>query len=339
MKIAANLLPSDPPPVPKVAVWARPRGEVLRDVDAAYLVGSALNSLDNLVCGDVSWAGVWRQRLALKSAAAAVQLLGRPEDESALRDTLLLRAPGDEPGPAGRILSAWRRLAGRTTRLDAEAVRAVADELEVKWDDDLRGIIDNAEDLVTSGRPAPVLAAEIAAELYRARPDAELLACWLADLVLAEKFRWPVPVPLLISQAAPTAMIATIAPREAATRPARIFVVGTRRNSEAKTIGTISSRTASDPFTTVPVTRNPAPSTAATFQIHCEFFPFPSRLDCIDAAVATARRQGFKMARLEARPSDNGISPQALVDMYRRQGFKSVGRTGRGSPLMERKLR
>ena len=59
----------------------------------------------------------------------------------------------------------------------------------------------------------------------------------------------------------------------------------------------------------------------------------------IDAAVATARRQGFKMARLEARPSDNGISPQALVDMYRRQGFKSVGRTGRGSPLMERKLR
>lgn len=59
----------------------------------------------------------------------------------------------------------------------------------------------------------------------------------------------------------------------------------------------------------------------------------------IDAAVATARRQGFKMARLEARPSDNGISPQALVDMYRRQGFKSVGRTERGSPLMERKLR
>ncbi len=58
----------------------------------------------------------------------------------------------------------------------------------------------------------------------------------------------------------------------------------------------------------------------------------------IDAAINTARRQGFKAASLEARPSDNGISPQALVAMYRRQGFKSVGKSGRGNPLMERKL-
>lgn len=58
----------------------------------------------------------------------------------------------------------------------------------------------------------------------------------------------------------------------------------------------------------------------------------------INAAVATARRQGFRAATLEARPSDNGISPQALVAMYQRQGFKSVGKTRRGNPLMERKL-
>ena len=58
----------------------------------------------------------------------------------------------------------------------------------------------------------------------------------------------------------------------------------------------------------------------------------------IDAAVNTARRQGFNTVSLEARPSDNGITPQALVAMYRRQGFKSVGRSQRGSPLMERKL-
>ena len=58
----------------------------------------------------------------------------------------------------------------------------------------------------------------------------------------------------------------------------------------------------------------------------------------IDAAVATARRQGFSSLSLEARPSDNGISPQALIAMYRRQGFKSVGRSHHGSPLMERKL-
>ena len=59
----------------------------------------------------------------------------------------------------------------------------------------------------------------------------------------------------------------------------------------------------------------------------------------IDAAVSAARRQGFSTANLEARPSDNGISPQALVAMYRRQGFKNVGKSNRGSPLMERKLR
>lgn len=58
----------------------------------------------------------------------------------------------------------------------------------------------------------------------------------------------------------------------------------------------------------------------------------------IDAAVATARRQGFSSVSLEARPSDSGITPNALVAMYRRQGFKSVGRTQRGNPLMERKL-
>jgi ribosomal protein S18 acetylase RimI-like enzyme len=58
----------------------------------------------------------------------------------------------------------------------------------------------------------------------------------------------------------------------------------------------------------------------------------------IDAAVNTARRQGLRSVSLEARPSDNGITPQALVAMYRRQGFKSVGRSQRGSPLMERKL-
>ena len=30
--------------------------------------------------------------------------------------------------------------------------------------------------------------------------DAELLAFWLADMLLAQKFRWPVPVPLLMCQ-------------------------------------------------------------------------------------------------------------------------------------------
>lgn len=58
----------------------------------------------------------------------------------------------------------------------------------------------------------------------------------------------------------------------------------------------------------------------------------------MDAALQRARAQGFKAARLEAHPSDDGISPQALVSMYSRMGFRNVGRSSRGNPLMERKL-
>ena len=201
MNARADLLPADSPPVPKVPVWARPRGLVLHDADAAYLAGAALNSLDNLVRQDFSWAGTWRQRLALQSAAAAVSLTGRREDEAALRDAHFLRGMGDDPGPAGHILMAWRRLASRTTGCDAELVRPVAEQhFGLHWDDGLAEVVVNTEDLVASPRPAPVLAAEVAAAVYRARPDAELLGFWLADMLLAQKFRWSVPVPLLMGQ-------------------------------------------------------------------------------------------------------------------------------------------
>lgn len=58
----------------------------------------------------------------------------------------------------------------------------------------------------------------------------------------------------------------------------------------------------------------------------------------MNAALQSARSQGFKAARLEAHPSDDGISPQALVSMYSRMGFRNVGRSSRGNPLMERRL-
>lgn len=187
--------------MPKVPLWARPRGLVLHDADAAYLTGAALNSLDTLVRQDCSWAGVWRQRLAIKSAAAAVNLTGRREDESALRDTHYLRGTGDDPGPAGHLLMAWRRLASRSTARGEALVRPVAEQhLGLQWDEGLAEVIANAEDMAVSSRPAPVLAAEIAAAVYRARPDAELLAFWLADVLLAQKLRWPMPVPLLMGQ-------------------------------------------------------------------------------------------------------------------------------------------
>ncbi|MHA6686878.1 DUF1403 family protein [Mesorhizobium sp. A556] len=65
------------------------------------MAGAALTTLDMLVRSDPAWAGAWRQRLALKCAAAAVRLAGRNEDQAALRDAWVLRQPGDAPGPAG----------------------------------------------------------------------------------------------------------------------------------------------------------------------------------------------------------------------------------------------
>ena len=200
MKSRPDLPAVDRPVVPKVPAWARPRGAVRRDVDAGYLAGAALNSLDNLVRSSPDWAGAWRQRLALRSASAAVRLLGRREEEGALRDAHFFRAAADDPGPAGNLLLAWRRLASRSTGLDEAVVRSVAEHLDLKWDDALADVLGNADDLAASSRPAPLLAAELAAELYRSRPDAELLAFWLADALLAKKLRWPVAVPLLMGQ-------------------------------------------------------------------------------------------------------------------------------------------
>ena len=69
--------------------------------------------LDAVVRRQERWAGAWRQRLALAAAAVATRAGGRVEDEAALRDAVLLTRPGDNVGPAGRMLLAWRRLALR----------------------------------------------------------------------------------------------------------------------------------------------------------------------------------------------------------------------------------
>ncbi|TJV55270.1 MAG: DUF1403 family protein, partial [Mesorhizobium sp.] len=56
------------------------------------------------------------------------------------------------------------------------------------------------EEVAGSQRPAPFAAAGIAARVVAMRPDAELLAWWLADVVLAQGLRWPRPLPLLMAQ-------------------------------------------------------------------------------------------------------------------------------------------
>ncbi|MGO4408378.1 DUF1403 family protein [Bosea sp. RAF48] len=186
---------------PAVPGWAVPRGLVTSDVEAAFLAGSALNSLDHLVRAAPPWAGAWRQRLALKSAAEAVVLAGRTETETQLRDAWLLRMPGADPGPAGNLLAAWKSLAERSPNVSPDRLRRAVNRLGLRWSDNLVSLVDHFEDLARSGQPAPLAAAAIAAEVQRLRPDTGLLGWWLADQVLARRMRWPETVPLLVTQA------------------------------------------------------------------------------------------------------------------------------------------
>ncbi|MFU0507611.1 DUF1403 family protein [Pseudaminobacter sp. NGMCC 1.201702] len=56
-------------------------------------------------------------------------------------------------------------------------------------------------DLARAARPAPFAAAAIASHVVARHPDAELLAWWGADLVVAQSLGWPRPLPLLMAQA------------------------------------------------------------------------------------------------------------------------------------------
>lgn len=187
--------------VPTVPGWALPRGPVTDPAEAAFFAGAALNSLDNLVRGNPPWAGAWRRRLALSCAAAAMSVVGRAEDEAALRDAWHLRPPGDDPGPAGTILAAWRRFAERSPSVDVETLRSVAGQLGIRWGDELATLPDRIDGLARAATPAPFAAAAIVGEVRALRPDAELLGWWLADQALALRLRWPLPVPLLMGEA------------------------------------------------------------------------------------------------------------------------------------------
>ncbi|RWO82121.1 DUF1403 family protein [Mesorhizobium sp.] len=187
-------------PVPRVPAWATPRARNEDPVEGAFMAGSALNALDNLVQAEPEWSGAWRHRLALKAAVACMKLIGRTEDEAALRDTWLLRQHGDEPGPAGNVLAAWRRLAGRSLPPHVEDLQTVAALLGAGWSDGFSELIDVAREEVRAGAPAPVVAARTAAAVMREGPKAEILAWWLADCALSWRMGWRHAVPILATQ-------------------------------------------------------------------------------------------------------------------------------------------
>lgn len=185
-----------------VPAWAITSAGAPNDGDAAFRAGAALGVLDTLARAQPAWANAWRQRLALSCAAASMRLAGRPEDAAALRDAWYLRQAGADPGPAGTVFGAWRQLAGQPPVATPGRLKKILDQLGLHWDAEaLAALCEHIDDLARSGRPAPFAAAAIAAHVVAMRPDAELLAWWLADLVLAQSLRWPQPLPLLMAQA------------------------------------------------------------------------------------------------------------------------------------------
>lgn len=180
--------------------WTLPRGREPDELAAAFAAGIALKSLNDLVRSAPPWAGCWRSRQALKCAAIAVRLMGRGEDEAALRDAVLLTAAGDDPGPGGRVLLAYKRVSTRKPVFSSKVVAEIADLLGLAWDGRLTAVVDHADDALQSSRPAPIAAADLVSAIHVARPDAEPLAWVLADMLIAALLKWDCAVPLLMAE-------------------------------------------------------------------------------------------------------------------------------------------
>jgi len=180
--------------------WALSRGRDPSDADAAFAAGIALKSLDDLIRADPPWLGCWRDRFALKSATVAARMVGRSEEETAIRDAVLLTGSGDDPGPAGKLFLATRMLVRRTGTITTPFVRELVTLLGMKWDDGLASIPDMVDTTIQSGRLVPLVVAELISALTAIRPDAEVMALGLAETVLAQKLNWPKPVPLLLPE-------------------------------------------------------------------------------------------------------------------------------------------
>ncbi|APG86723.1 hypothetical protein SAMCFNEI73_pB0007 (plasmid) [Sinorhizobium americanum] len=177
-----------------------PRGREPNELDVAFTAGIALKSLDDLVRSEPVWAGCWRARQALKCAAVAVRLMGRNEDEAALRDAVLLTGPGDDTGPAGKVFLAYKRLGSRKPSISSKTVAELADLLGLAWDDRLAAAVDHVDNALQSGRAVPFAAADLVSAILADRPDAEPLAWALADALVASMLKWPLPVPLLMAE-------------------------------------------------------------------------------------------------------------------------------------------
>jgi len=91
--------------------------------------------------------------------------MGRNEADRALRDVLLLTATGDDPGPAGRVFLAYKRVSAQKPAFSSKALAELADFLGLAWDQRLAAAADHADNALQSGRPAPFAAADLVSAL------------------------------------------------------------------------------------------------------------------------------------------------------------------------------
>ena len=204
-----------PPPAPMPA-WARASGRA-GEGDPLFAAGAGLALLDAFLRRDPPCAGALRSRLALMSAGACAKILRLNADEGALRD--LRFAVGDELGPAASLLSLWRDLGVRPPGLDPRRIGEAAARLDLTPPNpdslvaDLRQIFKSADNPVSAAAKAAALAFEAFSDA--ASLEAEVLALWTADLILALRLRWERPLPLI----ATTILDPVLRAREASRRP------------------------------------------------------------------------------------------------------------------------
>jgi hypothetical protein len=142
---------------------------------------------------------------------------GRTEDEAAPRPAAAGVMPGIragwgtisdlqgaccKPGCGLPNVARWTRLfAWCSARRTGWSISPNA--LDLPLDAALADVGAAAKTLAVGEGSAIAAAAAMVAVSLQKRPDAEAVALWLADAVLAHRFKWPAPVPLIAGQDSP----------------------------------------------------------------------------------------------------------------------------------------
>lgn len=177
--------PDGPPPLAPLPGWIGAAPAETLGI-AAFRSGAALAHLTAVAAEADLPQALWRDRLALMAAEASLAHSGRRETAAALRDALHLTRPGDDPGPAGKVLRLWSQAVARPLSPQglARALEPVAAERIAQW-------------LDTPG-PTPVdRAATVIEAALTDAPRAEAAALVLADAALSRALGQGHLVPLL----------------------------------------------------------------------------------------------------------------------------------------------